>query len=894
MHCQLGSILICAVSFRFLQLNLLVATPVAEEGLDFRACNAVIRFDGLTTIWGYIQSRGRARAVDSRFIVLAEARSAEAAKYLEYVGQEAMLHDLYKERPAEDDDVGEPDLDDLPTYVTPGEAVLTHAGAIPTLANFCQLLRFDAFTPLQKPHYAVVSLGEASWQASLTLPKIAALEKLAWVSDPLGKGGRAVEQNAIPKEVEVVFPNVFGNVYASSTAFLHVFKLSSADSETRIGLVCASSSPSTFSSVLYSPSGSDVRAQVVQTSEIRWDGVGERDRHLQQLENFARTCVRVAINRRINDDERFFALWTPVITDGEIDWELLDKAFEPFDVERIKEGDLVVVPFRCPSQRIGTFDRVREDVDNSSRTLDVVMEPPRKKLKMMERLSEYWLYTKICYDFRELSADSKDLIVEFDPLNLRLYNALEPRQPIARVAEPKPSLCRTFPAAMIRTSSLPLAFWQAFVFETVGDSALKLATSVHIYLTYPTAEEDRLTRLRENSVSNRFLRTRSLESGYASCIIPHLFRTSTFVPPSSDEAVLSENGTEMTKKVHRRVLSDTMEATLGAAVATNPGDFSLVLETGMQLGLYFGGTTPWADREEGKKLLDVEPRRAGKSMRSVEKALGYEVKTQGALMGQALVHRSYAAQVPSYERSEYLGDAILDFWATSRLFSRFPSSTPCTLSYKRALLVSNGVLALLAVEKLDLHKAVLHSSPALEQAMMDASQEKVLGDVLEALLAAIFIDSSFQLEPVFKVLDGLYEEVMPLLGEGEIRDPYSWFLMWRDARLCKELSIKVIRVDPPPPTAPHTPTPTLPSSFTATAFFHSSPSPSSFGESLFPPIQSSSKVVARQMAAKEALRVLKGMKERGEVEGVYGCRREWERGRREEGEGEEGEGGGGG
>ena len=50
-------------------MNLMFATSVVEEGVDVQACSFVVAFDGLTSIKGYIQMKGRARKQDAQFFV---------------------------------------------------------------------------------------------------------------------------------------------------------------------------------------------------------------------------------------------------------------------------------------------------------------------------------------------------------------------------------------------------------------------------------------------------------------------------------------------------------------------------------------------------------------------------------------------------------------------------------------------------------------------------------------------------------------------------------------------------------------------------------------------------------------------------------------------------------
>uniref|UniRef100_A0A8C7IBC3 RNA helicase n=1 Tax=Oncorhynchus kisutch TaxID=8019 RepID=A0A8C7IBC3_ONCKI len=66
--------------FQNAEINLLIATTVAEEGLDIAACNFVIRYELVTNEIAMIQARGRGRAEDSSYTLVAGEGSGVAER----------------------------------------------------------------------------------------------------------------------------------------------------------------------------------------------------------------------------------------------------------------------------------------------------------------------------------------------------------------------------------------------------------------------------------------------------------------------------------------------------------------------------------------------------------------------------------------------------------------------------------------------------------------------------------------------------------------------------------------------------------------------------------------------------------------------------------------------
>ncbi|XP_067891339.1 interferon-induced helicase C domain-containing protein 1 isoform X2 [Heterodontus francisci] len=78
--------------FRDGEINLLIATTVAEEGLDIKECNFVIRYGLVTNEIAMVQARGRARSDDSTYALVANEGSGVLERENVNVFRESMMH----------------------------------------------------------------------------------------------------------------------------------------------------------------------------------------------------------------------------------------------------------------------------------------------------------------------------------------------------------------------------------------------------------------------------------------------------------------------------------------------------------------------------------------------------------------------------------------------------------------------------------------------------------------------------------------------------------------------------------------------------------------------------------------------------------------------------------
>lgn len=61
--------------FKRNETNLIIATSVLEEGIDLQMCNLVIVYDKFKQYGSYVQMKGRARMVNSTFVIMAESQN---------------------------------------------------------------------------------------------------------------------------------------------------------------------------------------------------------------------------------------------------------------------------------------------------------------------------------------------------------------------------------------------------------------------------------------------------------------------------------------------------------------------------------------------------------------------------------------------------------------------------------------------------------------------------------------------------------------------------------------------------------------------------------------------------------------------------------------------------
>jgi len=137
---------------------------------------------------------------------------------------------------------------------------------------------------------------------------------------------------------------------------------------------------------------------------------------------------------------------------------------------------------------------------------------------------------------------------------------------------------------------------------------------------------------------------------------------------------------------------------------------------------------------------------------TLEQALGHAFR-EPVLLRQALTHRSYGQ--PHNERLEFLGDSVLNCAMASLLFDRFGKLDEGDLSRLRSNLVKQQALVDIA-HRLGLSRHLLLGEGELRSGGM--RRPSILGDTVEALIGAIFIDAGF--ERAAGVIRALYDPIL--------------------------------------------------------------------------------------------------------------------------------------
>ncbi|XP_019164958.1 PREDICTED: endoribonuclease Dicer homolog 3 [Ipomoea nil] len=337
--------------------------------------------------------------------------------------------------------------------------------------------------------------------------------------------------------------------------------------------------------------------------------------------------------------------------------------------------------------------------------------------------------------------------------------------------------------------------------ELLGDSVLKYALSCHLFLKYPDKNEGGLSDKRRWAVCNSTLHKLGISRDIQGYILDRPFIPRMWTAPGQlsiwpspcnhgvetlqvpvdgkffrdDEKV--EIG-QCCDRGHRwmvsKTISDCVEALIGAYYVGGGLDAALkaMKWIGVDVDLDLSRVN---DTIKAASLRSYTP--SSKGIETLESKLGYVFSVKGLLL-EAITHKTKQdlGVGYSYERLEFLGDAVLDILITLYLYRNHTDVDPGELTDLRSASVNNQNFALAAV-RANLHPHLEHCSGLLgsqvlafeksvsksscnADLLMGGKAPKELGDLVESIAGAILIDTKLDLGKVWEIFEPLLSPIV--------------------------------------------------------------------------------------------------------------------------------------
>ncbi|KAI9756900.1 MAG: hypothetical protein M4579_003654 [Chaenotheca gracillima] len=320
--------------------------------------------------------------------------------------------------------------------------------------------------------------------------------------------------------------------------------------------------------------------------------------------------------------------------------------------------------------------------------------------------------------------------------------------------------------------------------EFLGDCFLKMATSISLYTQCPDNDEYEYHVRRMLLVCNKNLFNTALELNLYEYIRSQSFSRRLWYP--QEPKLLRGKGVKKGKEAYKhqlgdKTIADVSEAVIGAALLSHMDLENTHVDNAVQAVTRLvkspdHNISKWADYYKLYKMPTYQTSPASQSQLDLVKQLftrhDYHFHYP-RLLRSAFQHPSYPfswERIPSYQRLEFLGDALLDMACVNFLFRRFPDRDPQWLTEHKMAMVSNRFLGAVCV-KLNFHKHLRHNGSGKLEAQIrdyvtdiqDAAREadgapdywvhvksppKALPDIVEAYVGAIFVDSEFNYQEV--------------------------------------------------------------------------------------------------------------------------------------------------
>lgn len=147
--------------------------------------------------------------------------------------------------------------------------------------------------------------------------------------------------------------------------------------------------------------------------------------------------------------------------------------------------------------------------------------------------------------------------------------------------------------------------------------------------------------------------------------------------------------------------------------------------------------------------------------------LGYEFKDE-SLLKTSLTHPSFSKK-NNYERLEFLGDRVLGLIISDVIFHSYPDDSEGNLAKKISFLVCKNTLIKIA-DELRLEKHFIISKNIKEN-----SFDSIKANSLEALIAAIYLDSNFS--NTYRIVKKLWNNCIQKINL-DYHDPKSKLQEW--------------------------------------------------------------------------------------------------------------------